>query len=228
MLSNQPLPHPILMRSIRSIDPITASINFLSFALVACLLSAFIYRLLIAFMKVQHASCRRSSGSWNWLERCFCMSSHPRRRDQPNFSRHSRHAKQLNSNRPTHPTSNIHLATAVNKTTLLPRTQRTIRDLADYQLSHHNKITTPSLENSIRMNVIKSFLTQQTASNVVRVASSTAKANRHLRSIHIERRINNLKIELPPAPLPKANYNIVCMSSDTLYVSGHLPIKVRL
>ncbi|EED96429.1 hypothetical protein THAPSDRAFT_260942, partial [Thalassiosira pseudonana CCMP1335] len=36
--------------------------------------------------------------------------------------------------------------------------------------------------------------------------------------------IEELKIELPTAPLPKANYNIVCMSGDTLYVSGHLPI----
>lgn len=105
MLSNQPLPHPILMRSIRSIDPITASINFLSFALVACLLSAFIYRLLIAFMKVQHASCRRSSGSWNWLER---QGKAPRARSAKLFPPFAPHQATQQGNRPTsniqHPT----------------------------------------------------------------------------------------------------------------------------
>ena len=45
----------------------------------------------------------------------------------------------------------------------------------------------------------------------------------------IENRLEELGIELPAAPLPKANYNIVCLppGENILYVSGHLPIKVR-
>jgi enamine deaminase RidA (YjgF/YER057c/UK114 family) len=44
--------------------------------------------------------------------------------------------------------------------------------------------------------------------------------------IHIEKKLEELGIELPPAPTPKANYNIVCHASgDMLYISGHLPIK---
>jgi hypothetical protein len=77
--------------------------------------------------------------------------------------------------------------------------------------------------------MITSILTQQAAATVARIASKSARpAQVHLRHVHIERRIEELKIELPTAPLPKANYNIVCISGDTLYVSGHLPIKVRL
>jgi len=47
------------------------------------------------------------------------------------------------------------------------------------------------------------------------------------RSVHIEKKIEELGIELPAAPAPKANYNIVCRvpGENTLYVSGHLPIK---
>jgi enamine deaminase RidA (YjgF/YER057c/UK114 family) len=46
------------------------------------------------------------------------------------------------------------------------------------------------------------------------------------RMVHIEKRLEELKIELPPAPEPKANYNIVCHASgNMMYVSGHLPIK---
>jgi enamine deaminase RidA (YjgF/YER057c/UK114 family) len=46
------------------------------------------------------------------------------------------------------------------------------------------------------------------------------------RSIHVERRIQELGILLPPAPVPKANYNIVCHASgNMLYISGHLPLK---
>ncbi|KAK1744662.1 YjgF-like protein [Skeletonema marinoi] len=46
------------------------------------------------------------------------------------------------------------------------------------------------------------------------------------RSVHIEKKIEELGIELPAAPAPKANYNITCRVPDenTLYVSGHLPI----
>jgi enamine deaminase RidA (YjgF/YER057c/UK114 family) len=47
------------------------------------------------------------------------------------------------------------------------------------------------------------------------------------RFIHIEQRLVELGIELPTAPSPKANYNIVCHASgNMLYVSGHLPIKL--
>lgn len=46
------------------------------------------------------------------------------------------------------------------------------------------------------------------------------------RLIHIEKRLEELKIELPPAPGPKANYNIICRANgNMLYVSGHLPLK---
>lgn len=49
------------------------------------------------------------------------------------------------------------------------------------------------------------------------------------RFVHIEKKIDELGIELPTAPLPKANYNIVCLppgDDNIMYVSGHLPIKV--
>jgi enamine deaminase RidA (YjgF/YER057c/UK114 family) len=47
------------------------------------------------------------------------------------------------------------------------------------------------------------------------------------RTIHIEKRMEELGIVLPPAPAPKANYNIVCYANgNMLYVSGHLPIKL--
>ncbi len=45
------------------------------------------------------------------------------------------------------------------------------------------------------------------------------------RCVHIEKRIEELKITLPTPSSPKANYNIVCHASgNMLYVSGHLPI----
>lgn len=44
-------------------------------------------------------------------------------------------------------------------------------------------------------------------------------------SIHIEKKIQDLGLVLPPAPGPKANYNIVCHASgNMLYISGHLPV----
>lgn len=47
------------------------------------------------------------------------------------------------------------------------------------------------------------------------------------RFIHVEKRLDELGIELPAAPLPKANYNIVCHANgNMLYVSGHLPVKL--
>ena len=49
----------------------------------------------------------------------------------------------------------------------------------------------------------------------------------HRRNVHVEKRLEELGIELPPAPAPKANYNIVChASSNMMYISGHLPVKV--
>lgn len=45
------------------------------------------------------------------------------------------------------------------------------------------------------------------------------------RSVHVEKRLEELGITLPAAPAPKANYNIVCHApGDVLYVSGHLPV----
>ena len=49
----------------------------------------------------------------------------------------------------------------------------------------------------------------------------------HRRFVHIEQRLVELGIALPTAPLPKANYNIVCHANgNMLYISGHLPIKL--
>jgi enamine deaminase RidA (YjgF/YER057c/UK114 family) len=57
--------------------------------------------------------------------------------------------------------------------------------------------------------------------------SSTGTWNEQRRSIHVERRLEELQIVLPPAPSPKANYNIVCYTNNNsiLYVSGHLPLQ---
>jgi enamine deaminase RidA (YjgF/YER057c/UK114 family) len=47
-----------------------------------------------------------------------------------------------------------------------------------------------------------------------------------VRMLHVEKKLEELGIELPPAPTPKANYNIVCHASgNMLYISGHLPLK---
>ena len=48
------------------------------------------------------------------------------------------------------------------------------------------------------------------------------------RNIRIEKRIEGLGIVLPTAPMPKANYNIVCIppGENVMYLSGHLPVKV--
>ena len=46
------------------------------------------------------------------------------------------------------------------------------------------------------------------------------------RLIHVEKRLKELNLFLPPAPGPKANYNIVCHANGNMfYVSGHLPVK---
>ena len=42
----------------------------------------------------------------------------------------------------------------------------------------------------------------------------------------MEQRLMELDLTLPPAPTPKANYNIVCRASgNMLYISGHLPFQ---
>ena len=59
--------------------------------------------------------------------------------------------------------------------------------------------------------------------------NNSSKQQQHRRNIHIEKKINELGIELPAAPMPKANYNIICLppgDDNIMYVSGHLPIKV--
>mmetsp|Transcript_7852 Transcript_7852/g.11296 ORF Transcript_7852/g.11296 Transcript_7852/m.11296 type:complete len:193 (-) Transcript_7852:30-608(-) len=44
------------------------------------------------------------------------------------------------------------------------------------------------------------------------------------RFVHVEKRIKELGIELPPAAAPRANYNIICRAEgNMLYVSGHIP-----
>jgi hypothetical protein len=59
-------------------------------------------------------------------------------------------------------------------------------------------------------------------------AAATVTNNQYRRSIHIEKKLTTLGIELPPAPMPKANYNIMCIppGENVMYLSGHLPIKV--
>ena len=44
------------------------------------------------------------------------------------------------------------------------------------------------------------------------------------RMVHIEAKLEELNITLPPPPAPKANYNIVCRDGNLIYVSGHLPV----
>lgn len=45
------------------------------------------------------------------------------------------------------------------------------------------------------------------------------------RFVHIEKRLQELGIELPTAPTPKANYNIICHAAgNVMYISGHLPV----
>lgn len=43
------------------------------------------------------------------------------------------------------------------------------------------------------------------------------------RTIHIERKIEELGLELPPPAPPRANYTSACFSGNHLYLSGHLP-----
>eukprot|EP00980_Cylindrotheca_fusiformis_P008177 scaffold1729_cov117-Cylindrotheca_fusiformis.AAC.15 len=44
------------------------------------------------------------------------------------------------------------------------------------------------------------------------------------RLVHVEKRLEEMGITLPPPAAPRANYNSVCYTSgNMLYVSGHLP-----
>lgn len=67
------------------------------------------------------------------------------------------------------------------------------------------------------------FATRSTlTSSIRRAASKPAECRRF---VHIEKRLEELGIELPTAPQPKANYNIMCRASgNMMYLSGHLPI----
>ena len=48
-----------------------------------------------------------------------------------------------------------------------------------------------------------------------------------VRAVHVESRLTELGITLPPPGGPKANYQTACFESPTLlYVSGHLPVKL--
>lgn len=62
------------------------------------------------------------------------------------------------------------------------------------------------------------------ASNTTSSTSSTTTAG-GIRFIHIEKRIQELGLNLPPPAPPRANYNSVCWSGDLIYVSGHLPFN---
>mmetsp|Transcript_31488 Transcript_31488/g.65827 ORF Transcript_31488/g.65827 Transcript_31488/m.65827 type:complete len:206 (-) Transcript_31488:500-1117(-) len=79
-----------------------------------------------------------------------------------------------------------------------------------------------------RLAASSSSLASSSAAPISNRSLAPAIAKQTARSIHIEKKIEQLGIELPPAPLPKANYNIVCLppgEETTMYVSGHLPIK---
>lgn len=53
-----------------------------------------------------------------------------------------------------------------------------------------------------------------------------AKKQQGRRLIHIEKRLEELGITLPPPSSPRANYNIVCHASgNMMYISGHLPFQ---
>ncbi|CAB9496516.1 endoribonuclease L-PSP [Seminavis robusta] len=55
---------------------------------------------------------------------------------------------------------------------------------------------------------------------------TTPSAAASARFVHIEKRLEELGITLPPASAPKANYDICCYAQgNTMYVSGHLPLN---
>ncbi len=85
------------------------------------------------------------------------------------------------------------------------------------------KLAISTVETKMMMNAITRLLPRQSATSKLSRCAAYASS----RSVHIEKKIEELGIELPAAPAPKANYNIICKVPDenTLYVSGHLPIK---
>ena len=110
--------------------------------------------------------------------------------------------------------------------------------------SDHNNIistSTPTMMNATAMlrPLLSRQVGRQAASRCSAASSSalpsvsvagTGSISSTRRFVHIEKKMEELGIELPAAPLPKANYNIVCLppGENIMYVSGHLPIKVRL
>ena len=48
------------------------------------------------------------------------------------------------------------------------------------------------------------------------------------RLVHVEQRLKELGLELPPPAPPRANYNSICFGpgSNVVYVSGHLPFHL--
>eukprot|EP00588_Corethron_pennatum_P028162 CAMPEP_0194314404 /NCGR_PEP_ID=MMETSP0171-20130528/11260_1 /TAXON_ID=218684 /ORGANISM="Corethron pennatum, Strain L29A3" /LENGTH=169 /DNA_ID=CAMNT_0039069817 /DNA_START=171 /DNA_END=680 /DNA_ORIENTATION=- len=48
--------------------------------------------------------------------------------------------------------------------------------------------------------------------------------NLHRRMVHIETHLEELGIELPAPPSPKASYASTCMTGDLMFLSGHLPV----
>ena len=50
--------------------------------------------------------------------------------------------------------------------------------------------------------------------------------HRAARYVHVEKRLEELDITLPPPGGPKANYDMICHAQgNMLYISGHLPIN---
>jgi enamine deaminase RidA (YjgF/YER057c/UK114 family) len=69
------------------------------------------------------------------------------------------------------------------------------------------------------------FAARSTLTSSIRRAASTTSPREFRRFVHIEKRLEDLGITLPTAPVPKANYNIICRASgNMMYISGHLPI----
>ena len=65
----------------------------------------------------------------------------------------------------------------------------------------------------------------RTASSKFLVKRTAAVAGAR-RLVHIEQRLEDLGITLPPPSSPRANYNIVCHASGSMmYISGHLPFQ---
>lgn len=53
---------------------------------------------------------------------------------------------------------------------------------------------------------------------------SIARRTIHRMPGHVEARLEELGLVLPPPPAPKASYASVCLTGDLLFMSGHLPL----